>query len=387
MTTLFIFLKEFVFASFWTCWVASFIESGKSLPDAAASLGVFFLSIAILEVPTGFFADKYGKKLSSLVGIFLVSTGFLINGLRPPDVLSLFSFGLAGLGFTLISGASTAWLYNLARKESLFQHEGFFFKVEMIGRIATIAGSITSVYLLKLNADFMWLGIATIGILAFIIGLKLPNDKESGHVEVPSLKIVFESVESLKVPPIYWLMIASVFFGIESSIRNLIYQPYVVSLNSGNVWYLAIFQSTLALSRMLGITFYQKKLRSLNKSVGLATLSMIVFAVAEFIAAQASNFLIFVCFYALAIFTLGWFFPIKDSHFNKHLSDKSRATVLSMNSMTENLFSAIGCFMLSSKLTVLPINQFWNYGGLFLLFTAGAVYMSSSKKIVAIGRR
>jgi MFS family permease len=380
MPTLFIFLKEFVFASFWTCWVASFIESGKTLIEASYSLGIFFLSIALLEVPTGYVADRFGKKLSSLSGMVLVSLGFLINGLDLPDFLGLFSFGLAGLGFTLMSGASMAWLYNLARKEAFFQHEGFFFRVEMIGRVATFIGSFVSVYLLQLNPKFVWIGISSIGIIAFIIGFKLPSDKGNDHIEVPSLKILLDSLESLKTPAIFWLMMASVFFGIESSIRNVIYQPYVISLNAGNVWYLAIFQSTLAVSRMLGITFYQKKLSSLNKSIGFAAFSMVAFSLAEFIASQVTSFLVFVCFYAFAIFTLGWFFPIKDSHLNKHLSDTSRATVLSMNSMAENLFSAFGCFVLSTKLSNSALNQFWSYGGIFLLLTALAVYLSSSSK-------
>ncbi len=381
MSTLFIFLKEFVFASFWTCWVATFIESGKSLTEAAYSLGIFFLSIALLEVPTGFFADRFGKKLSTISGILLVSIGFFINGLNPPEFLSLSTFALVGLGFTLMSGASTAWLYDLAKKESLFQHEVFFFRVEMIGRTATFIGAFISVSLLKINPDFMWIGIGTIGILAFFIGQRLPNDKQNKTIEVQGLTIFIDAFESIKKPTVFWLILASVFFGIESSIRNLIYQPYVISLNSGNVWYLAIFQSTLAIARLLGITFYQKKLKKFNRSIGFAVFSMIIFALAEFVAARASSFLIFVIFYSLAIFTLGWFFPIKDSHFNQNLTDKSRATVLSIDSMTENIFSALGCFVLSGFLTTEPINQFWNYGGIFLLGTAFSVFMSSPKRL------
>lgn len=380
VVTIFIFLKDFVFASFWTCWVASFLDSGKSLKEASYSLGIFFLSIAILEIPTGYIADRFGKKLSSLLGITIIGLGFLFNGLEPGRNLHLFSFGLAGLGFTLMSGASTAWLYNLAKKETLFQHEGFFFKVEMVGRLATLTGSFFSVYLLQLNSSFLWIGMSVIGFANLLIGSKLPSDRGHESVSMPTFSIISDAFLQLRNPVIFWIMVASLFFGIESSIRNLIYQPYVIDLNKGNVWFLAVFQSTLAIARMLGITFYQKKLMHLNRSIGLATVSMIVFALAEFVASQTSNFSVFIFFYAAAIFSLGWFFPIRDAHLNRNLEDHSRATVLSVNSMIENLFSALGCLVLSLKLNEAPLKSFWGYGGVFLLLTAFSIFMSGRIK-------
>ena len=380
LVTTFIFLKDFIFASFWTCWVASFLDSGKSLTEASYSLGIFFLSIAVLEIPTGYIADRFGKKLSSLLGIAIVGLGFLFNGLEPSRTLQLFSFGLAGLGFTLMSGASTAWLYNLAKKESFFQHEGFFFRVEMIGRLATLTGSFFSVYLLQFNPSFLWIGMSVIGFANLLIGSGLPSDKGQETVSMPTFNIISDALLQLQNPAILWIMIASLFFGIESSIRNLIYQPYVIDLNKGNVWFLAVFQSTLAIARMLGIKFYQKKLMNLNRSIGLATASMIVFAVAEFVASQTNNFSVFIFFYAAAIFSLGWFFPIKDAHLNRNLADHSRATVLSINSMIENLFSALGCLVLSLKLTESPLKSFWSYGGAFLLLTAFSIFMSGRTK-------
>jgi hypothetical protein len=48
--------------------------------------------------------------------------------------------------------------------------------------------------------------------------------------------------------------------------------------------------------------------------------------------------------------------------------------------MVENLFSALGCFAMSFTLNEMPLNKFWNFGGLFLCLTAVAIYLSGSKR-------
>jgi len=77
----FVFIREFFQAAFWSFWAASLLEEGRSLNEAAIALGVFFLTNAVLEVPTGIFADRYGRKLSTLTGFGLVSLGYGLNGL------------------------------------------------------------------------------------------------------------------------------------------------------------------------------------------------------------------------------------------------------------------------------------------------------------------
>lgn len=380
MVTLFIFLKDFVFASFWTTWVASFLATGKSLGEAAVALGTFFIAIALLEVPTGFIADRFGKKLSSLSGMFSVALAFTINGFNPPSGLSALAFGLAGLGVTLMSGASIAWLYDLAKKEELFHHDSFFLRTEMIGRLATILGAIISVWLLKIDPSFVWFGIGLVGFVAFIVGFRLPNDPSHEPQTVTSTGILQETFSHLMKPAIFWLIMASVFFGFETAIRDIIYQPYIIKLNHGNEWYLALFQSSLALIRLGGIKFYQRHLLRFNRPLVLATLSMLIFALAEFHAAHATNYWKFFALYGLAIFTLGWYFPIRDAQLNRNLTGRSQATVLSFNSMAESAMAGLGCLVLAGQVELAAIQSFWSWGGTCLLLTAGAYWLSGRSK-------
>ncbi len=64
----------------------------------------------VFEVPTGVVADVYSRRLSVLIGIFLIGIGFLVEGSFPIFWLILLAQVLWGLGYTFTSGATQAWI-------------------------------------------------------------------------------------------------------------------------------------------------------------------------------------------------------------------------------------------------------------------------------------
>ncbi|MGH2684033.1 MAG: MFS transporter, partial [Actinomycetota bacterium] len=68
------------------------------------------LSILVFEVPTGVVADVVSRRLSIIVGLFIVGAGFVLEG-SVPELWAVLSAQLVwGFGYTFISGANTAWL-------------------------------------------------------------------------------------------------------------------------------------------------------------------------------------------------------------------------------------------------------------------------------------
>ena len=68
------------------------------------------ISILLFEIPTGVIADTRSRKLSVIIGFFLIGLGFLIEGMIPAFIPILVAQVVAGLGFTFTSGATSAWL-------------------------------------------------------------------------------------------------------------------------------------------------------------------------------------------------------------------------------------------------------------------------------------
>lgn len=70
------------------------------------------LSVFLFEVPTGIVADVYSRRLSILIGTFLIGLGFIVEGSLPFFSGVLLAQVLWGLGFTFTSGATQAWIVD-----------------------------------------------------------------------------------------------------------------------------------------------------------------------------------------------------------------------------------------------------------------------------------
>jgi len=62
-------------------------------------------SVFLAEVPTGMVADAYGRRLSVIVGLYLIGTGIALIGAVPAFWCIALGSVLLGIGGTCISGA------------------------------------------------------------------------------------------------------------------------------------------------------------------------------------------------------------------------------------------------------------------------------------------
>jgi len=70
------------------------------------------LSVFLFEVPTGVVADVYSRRLSIIIGMFLIGLGFIVQGSLPVFTAVLAAQVLWGVGFTFTSGATQAWIVD-----------------------------------------------------------------------------------------------------------------------------------------------------------------------------------------------------------------------------------------------------------------------------------
>lgn len=71
---------------------------------------VMEVAVFIFEIPTGVFADTYGRKLSIVVSILLQGVAWSLVGLVPHFIPILIAWALWGFGYTFMSGAYEAWI-------------------------------------------------------------------------------------------------------------------------------------------------------------------------------------------------------------------------------------------------------------------------------------
>ncbi len=375
------FAKEFLMSIFWTTWAVSLLEQGRTLSQACIALAIFFLANAAFEVPTGYFADRFGRKLATLLGVGLVGAGFGLNGFSLPAGAKVLAFFLSGIGFTLMSGANTAWFLAHAReKVQRFKQDHFFLELDLVGRLAMVCGAFGGVKLLAVSPALMWWVAGGVASLAFMIGLSIDEsraaEEKSDAAEIMTgLRTTIWSAVS--IPAVAAVVASGTLFGFESGIRNVIFQPFILDLSHGNLNYLAYFQVTLAAVRLSGILAYRYYFAKFNKPVFMCALALAVFGLGELVASQVQSYWTFVAFYAPAIFMLGWYFPMRSSYVNGLLSDNGRATVLSFDSMMEKVASACSCLVLGLAINRETVQKWWFAAGMMLLTSSIAYILSA----------
>ncbi|HAY85064.1 MAG TPA: hypothetical protein DCY42_09115, partial [Chloroflexi bacterium] len=67
-------------------------------------------SVFLFEVPTGVVADLYSRRLSVIIGTFLMGLGFMLEGALPVVAIVMLAQLVWGFGWTFISGARSAWI-------------------------------------------------------------------------------------------------------------------------------------------------------------------------------------------------------------------------------------------------------------------------------------
>jgi len=103
----------FVVASFYEATVAGL--SGMQLVLVGTTVEV---TILLFEVPTGIVADAYSRRVSIIIGFFLMGIGFLVEGFFPVFGMILLTQVLWGIGYTFTSGATQAWLSDEIGEEN-----------------------------------------------------------------------------------------------------------------------------------------------------------------------------------------------------------------------------------------------------------------------------
>jgi DHA3 family tetracycline resistance protein-like MFS transporter len=124
----------------------------------------------VFEIPTGVVADVYSRRLSIIIGYFLMGLGFLIEGFFPAFIPILLAQVIWGLGYTFTSGATQAWISDEVGEESANQ---LFLRATRVGLTASLIGMGLAMFIgandVVLPIQFGSAGVLAIGLVLIFI--------------------------------------------------------------------------------------------------------------------------------------------------------------------------------------------------------------------------
>ena len=196
---------------------------------------IYAIGVCLLELPTGAFADFFGKKWSLMLGAIFLSGGLVWYGLSSQFWQFVIGELLAGIGSAFISGADRAYIFGLL---SLEHKENDFKKTEGRARgiiqVAQAIGSMGGGFIGSISLGFTLIATGFAAFASFIVGSTFPSIK-SPHLEekkIPYFHIIRDSFSLMKKQKrLLWL---TLFFACFNGLLwplNLYSQPFLEMLH------------------------------------------------------------------------------------------------------------------------------------------------------------
>jgi len=316
-------------------------SNGLTMQDIFLLQSVYSLTLMTLEIPTGYFADKAGRKTSILVGSMLGFTGYMVYS---------FSFGfwqfviaevILGVSQSLVSGADSAMLYDTL---SAAKQKDKYTRLE--GRITSIG-----------NFGEAFAGI--IGGLLAVSSLRTPFYVQTciAMIAVPAAMMLVEPpIKTIKLKP-GLREIKSIIFSVLHGDVKLKWNTFFSAITGAATLSMAWFAQPYFAQIKIPVSMYGVLWAILNLSVGIAAVyawrfelkfgaakTVVIFTLAIF-----SSYLLltlmpgYTGLIILLVFYLarGLATPTLRNYINLITTSEVRATVLSVRNFLIRLIFAV----------------------------------------------
>jgi DHA3 family tetracycline resistance protein-like MFS transporter len=306
-------------------------------------------SAFFFEVPTGVLADTYSRRLSIIIGIFLLGAAAVFEGSIPLFGTILLAQVIWGLGYTFTSGATEAWI---ADEIGELRAGHAYLRGAQVGQVGALIGTFLSVGLasIRLNLPIV-LGGGTIIVLAIFLLLVMP---EHGFQPAPrrergswrAMGQTFRSgVRAVRGRPLLITILGiGAFFGASSEAFDRLWQAHFLEnfrfpeLGAFEpiVWFGIINVGAMILSFVAAEVARRRVDTSSHLAVARALLIINALLIASVVAfGLAGNFAVALGAYWAAYLLRRTNQPLYAAWINQNVSPQVRATVFSMTSQSD----------------------------------------------------
>ncbi|MBS3137241.1 MFS transporter [Candidatus Woesearchaeota archaeon] len=321
-------------------------ENGLSLTQIMILQSLFAIAIVLLELPTGYFADMYGRKnilllsgISFVIAISIYSIGFSFAAF----LLAELFFALA---LSLYSGTSSAFVYDtLKQLKRENEYKKIFGKAKYYGFIAMAFSQIIGGFVGKIN--FRWTFYLTIPfyLLTVFITISMHEPKRNkliveknnfkNHLRKLIKILKYSLINNIKMR---WLIIFSAIIYAVNSAGLWLYQPYF-KLTGIDIAYFGIIFASFQIVSAISSKYAHKIENKLGMKTSLIILIPIIFI--GYLLTSKIIFLFSFVFIYFFQFVRAFSDPIFSDYINKLTTSDIRATVLSVQSLARRLLYAI----------------------------------------------
>jgi len=384
---LFTLISKFAISFIAATYVIFLMSHGLDIFEVSLVNSIFYFTLFVCEIPTGAFADIFGRKKSYALSYFLLAASLFTYSVSSSFWGFIGAEILGALGNTFGNGAFDAWM-----KDRLDFH-GFenskmkyiFARKSQIAQFASAIGAIAGAYLGSISLVLPWIA----GGCIFLVGgiLVLLFLKEEYFEKKPfNLKDSFVFTKTaikagLKNNVIRFVAIMTLvqFFALQAP--NMQWQPYFMSfgLAKENMGYIYFGISVAIIAGSFSSSWILHKMKRDEKR--FLVFAQVFMGAGVMVCYFNGLFAFSITCFLFHEFARGLFAPIKDDYVNQSIKEgsKERATLLSMESLSHHVGGMAGLIASGLVAKYLSIPNAWLiFGG--LLATGTVLIFWSGKK-------
>lgn len=307
------------------------------------------VTIVALEVPTGAVADLLGRKRSILLGAATMTFSIFLYGMGRTFFVFAFAEFLFAVGASFKSGADTALLYDSLKRTN---READFKEVISRGSfyalLAQVPGSIVSSILFEWSIALPLFISAGFIAISFLIAMRFKEIAVYEKEERPAYyQQIFKSAKTLAThPKIRSIVLFCMVYLLFSRAGFWMTQPFLKAIDFPIRYFGLLFAglNLIAAFSSRWTPLY------LQKSKGWSLIGLTGILLISFLGLWRLPNWIGILFLSLQQIARGFYRPTTQKFINKHIPSQERATVLSLQSMLQNLtvalfFPMIGAMM------------------------------------------
>lgn len=310
---------------------------------------VLEFSIFIFEIPTGVVADVISRRLSIILGVFLIGTGFILEGALPIFSTILIAQVLWGLGYTFTSGATQAWITDEIGEEAAGPA---FLRASQLANLAGLLGIPLGVLLGRMQVNLpiligggLFMGMGMVLILLMPENGFHPTPREERNTWQTMLHTLKSGMGVIRRRPALWnILLIGLFFGLYSEGYDRLWVKHltdnILAPSQSQIDPVSLVGLINAGGALLSIAAAELVRRRLDTTRPNAIARMMLFAstmmVVGLISFAQARSLIFAV-------SMIWLFdvfrslnnPLYTTWVNQRLDPQVRATVISMSSQVD----------------------------------------------------
>lgn len=326
------------------------VSRGLTFFESLVLGGIFSAVVIAVEVPTGVFADRIGRRRSMMLGALAMVASCLLAAQAHSFATFAVAEALGALSIALCSGADSAYLFDFLRENDraheYARHESTASAWHLMGSAVAFAGG---GLLAQIDLALPYLVTAGVALIAAVVASRLHDDRPVADDRIPA-SLVMRSWgsqvsaalgEVARNPRLAWIVGYSAVVFVLLRATVYLYQPYLEERGLGPVSIGLLFAGVYVIASLVAYRTYQLRRRFGDEVLLWSVLAVLAVTFVGLAGAGRGPWML--ALLVVQAIANGIYSPLTKPLLNAEITDsRRRAAVLSVDSMARR--AAMGLF-------------------------------------------